>query len=123
MTACATGTNTIGEAFRAIQYGEADIMVSGGTEGSICPTAIAGFTSLTALTAETDPERCSIPFDKERSGFVMGEGAAVVVLEELEHANVVAQRYMQRLSVMAVLRMRIISHLRQKMAAAQQELC
>lgn len=87
VTACATGTNTIGEAFRAIQYGEADIMVSGGTEGSICPTAIAGFTSLTALTAETDPERCSIPFDKERSGFVMGEGAAVVVLEELEHAK------------------------------------
>ena len=87
MTACATGTNTIGEAFRAIQYGEADIMVSGGTEGSICPTAIAGFTSLTALTAETDPKRCSIPFDKERSGFVMGEGAAVVVLEELEHAK------------------------------------
>ena len=87
VTACATGTNTIGEAFRAIQYGEADIMVSGGTEGSICPTAIAGFTSLTALTVETDPERCSIPFDKERSGFVMGEGAAVVVLEELEHAK------------------------------------
>ena len=87
VTACATGTNTIGEAFRTIQYGEADIMVSGGTEGSICPTAIAGFTSLTALTAETDPERCSIPFDKERSGFVMGEGAAVVVLEELEHAK------------------------------------
>ena len=87
VTACATGTNTIGEAFRAIQYGEADIMVSGGTEGSICPTAIAGFTSLTALTAETNPERCSIPFDKERSGFVMGEGAAVVVLEELEHAK------------------------------------
>ena len=65
VTACATGTNTIGEAFRAIQYGEADIMVSGGTEGSICPTAIAGFTSLTALTAETDPERCSIPFNTD----------------------------------------------------------
>ena len=87
VTACATGTNTIGEAFRAIQYGEADIMVSGGTEGCICPTAIAGFTSLTALTSETNPKRCSIPFDKERSGFVMGEGAAVVVLEELEHAK------------------------------------
>ena len=87
VTACATGTHCIGDAFRAIQYGEADIMVSGGTEGSICPTAIAGFTSLTALTAETDPKRCSIPFDKERSGFVMGEGAAVVVLEELEHAK------------------------------------
>lgn len=87
VTACATGTNTIGEAFRAIQYGEADIMVSGGTEGSICPTAIAGFTSLTALTSETNPKRCSIPFDKERSGFVMGEGAAIVVLEEFEHAK------------------------------------
>lgn len=87
VTACATGTNTIGEAFRAIQYGEADIMVSGGTEGSICPIAIAGFTSLTALTSETNPKRCSIPFDKERSGFVMGEGAAVVVLEEFEHAK------------------------------------
>ncbi len=87
VTACATGTNTIGEAYRAIQYGEADIMISGGTEGSICPTAIAGFSSLTALTTETNPKRCSIPFDKERSGFVMGEGAAVVVLEELEHAK------------------------------------
>ena len=87
VTACATGTNTIGEAFRAIQYGEADMMVAGGTEGSICPIAIAGFTSLTALTTATDPKRCSIPFDKERSGFVMGEGAAVVMLEELEHAK------------------------------------
>ena len=87
VTACATGTNTIGEAFRAIQYGEADMMVAGGTEGSICPIAIAGFTSLTALTSETNPKRCSIPFDKERSGFVMGEGAAVVVLEEFEHAK------------------------------------
>ena len=87
VTACATGTNTIGEAFRAIQYGEADMMVAGGTEGSICPIAIAGFTSLTALTTATDPKRCSIPFDKERSGFVMGEGAAIVILEELEHAK------------------------------------
>ena len=87
MTACATGTNTIGEAFRTIQYGDADIMVSGGTEASICPIAIAGFSSLTALTDSTDPKRCSIPFDKERSGFVMGEGAGIVVLEELEHAK------------------------------------
>ena len=86
-TACATGTNTIGEAFRTIQYGDADIMVSGGTEASICPIAIAGFSSLTALTDSTDPKRCSIPFDKERSGFVMGEGAGIVVLEELEHAK------------------------------------
>lgn len=87
VTACATGTNSIGEAFRSIQYGEADIMVAGGTEGSVTPIGIAGFTALTALTSSEDPARCSIPFDKERSGFVMGEGAAIVVLEELEHAK------------------------------------
>ncbi len=87
VTACASGTNTIGEAFRSIQYGEADVMVAGGTEGSVSPIGIAGFTSLTALSSESDPTRCSIPFDKERSGFVMGEGAGVVVLEELEHAR------------------------------------
>lgn len=87
VTACATGTNTIGEAFRSIQYGEADIMIAGGTEGSICPIGIAGFTALTALSSESDPKRCSLPFDKERSGFVMGEGAGIVVLEELEHAK------------------------------------
>lgn len=87
VTACATGTNTIGEAFRSIQYGEADVMIAGGTEGSICPIGIAGFTALTALSSETDPKRCSLPFDKERSGFVMGEGAGIVVMEELEHAK------------------------------------
>lgn len=87
VTACATGTNSIGEAFRTIQYGDADIMLAGGTESSITPIGIAGFTALTALTSSEDPARCSIPFDKERSGFVMGEGAAVVVLEELEHAR------------------------------------
>ncbi len=87
VTACATGTNSIGEAFRSIQYGEADVMVAGGTEGAICPLGIAGFTSLTALSSESDPTKCSIPFDKNRSGFVMGEGAAIVVLEELEHAK------------------------------------
>ncbi len=85
-TACATGTNSIGEAFRSIQYGEADVMVAGGTEGAICPIGIAGFSALTALSDSQDPERCSIPFDKERSGFVMGEGAGIVVLEELGHA-------------------------------------
>ncbi len=87
VTACATGTNSIGEAFRTIQYGDADVMVAGGTEGAICPVGIAGFTSLTALSTCQDPARCSIPFDKDRSGFVMGEGAGVVVLEELEHAR------------------------------------
>ncbi len=83
----ATGTNSIGEAFRSIQYGDADVMLAGGTEGAVSPIGIAGFTSLTALSDSTDPARCSIPFDRDRSGFVMGEGAGVVVLEELEHAR------------------------------------
>lgn len=87
VTACATGTNTIGEAYRSIQYGEADVMVAGGTEGSVCPIGIAGFTALTALSTIDDPTKCSLPFDKNRSGFVMGEGAGVVILEELEHAK------------------------------------
>ena len=87
VTACAPGTNTIGEAYRSIQYGEADVMVAGGTEGSVCPIGIAGFTALTALSTVDDPAKCSLPFDKNRSGFVMGEGAGVVILEELEHAK------------------------------------
>ena len=86
VTACATGTHSIGEAFRSIQYGEADVMVAGGAEASVTPIGVAGFTSLTALTTSDDPLRSSIPFDKDRSGFVMGEGAGVVVLEELDHA-------------------------------------
>lgn len=87
VTACATGTNCIGEAFRAISYGDAEVMLAGGTESSICPTGVAGFTSLTALSTSTDPMRASIPFDKDRNGFVLGEGSGVVVLEELEHAK------------------------------------
>ena len=87
VTACATGTNSIGEAFRTIQYGDADIMVAGGTESSITPIGIAGFSALTALTECEDVDRCSIPFDKDRSGFVMGEGSGIVILEELEHAK------------------------------------
>lgn len=87
VTACASGTNCIGDALRAIQYGDAEVMVAGGTESCICPTGVAGFTALTALTVSEDPYRASIPFDKERGGFVLGEGAGVVVLEELEHAK------------------------------------
>lgn len=87
VTACATGSHSIGEAYRSIQAGEADVMLAGGTEAAICPIGIAGFASLTALTSSSDPERASIPFDKERSGFVMGEGAGVVVLESLSHAK------------------------------------
>ena len=87
VTACSSGTNCIGDAFRAIQYGDADIMVAGGTESCICPTGVAGFTSLTALSTSQDPKRASIPFDKDRNGFVLGEGAGVVILEELEHAK------------------------------------
>ncbi len=87
VTACATGTHSIGEAYRSIQCGEADVMIAGGTESSITPLGVAGFTSLTALTKSTDRTRASIPFDKDRSGFVMGEGAGIVVLEELEHAK------------------------------------
>ena len=86
VTACATGTHSIGEAFRSIQHGEAEVMLAGGTESSITPIGLAGFSVLTALTEESDPNRASIPFDKDRSGFVMGEGAGVVVLESLDHA-------------------------------------
>ncbi|MBU5429630.1 beta-ketoacyl-ACP synthase II [Kineothrix sp. MSJ-39] len=87
VTACATGTNCIGDAMRTIQYGEADIMLAGGAESCICPTGIAGFQQLTALSTETDRLRASIPFDKDRNGFVMGEGAGILVLEELSHAQ------------------------------------
>lgn len=86
VTACATGTNAIGEAFRMIKHGYLDVMIAGGAEASITPLALAGFTSLTALSTSNDLKRASIPFDKERDGFVMGEGSGVLILESLEHA-------------------------------------
>ena len=87
VTACATGTHCIGESFRMIKHGYQDIVLAGGTEAGITPLGIAGFTNIKALTKSEDKNRASIPFDKERSGFVMGEGAGVVVLEEYEHAK------------------------------------
>lgn len=87
VTACATGSHCIGEAFRSIRHGYSDIILAGGTEGSITPLAVAGFQALTALSTSKDPLRASIPFDKERDGFVMGEGAGILVLEEYEHAK------------------------------------
>ena len=87
VTACASGTHNIGEAFRTIQYGDADVMLAGGTEAAVCPVGMGGFAALTALNTTEDPTRASIPFDKDRAGFVLGEGAGVMVLEELEHAK------------------------------------
>lgn len=87
VTACATGSNSIGEAFRNLKHGYMDVALAGGCEGSITPLSVAGFTSLTALNTGIDKDRASIPFDKERSGFVMGEGAGVLLLETLEHAE------------------------------------
>lgn len=88
VTACATGTNCIGDALRTIQYGDADVMIAGGTEAAISPVAVAGFDNMKALSRNNEePEKASCPFDKKRNGFVMGEGAGVVVLEELEHAK------------------------------------
>ena len=87
VAACAGGANAVGDAFRHIRDGYAEVMVAGGAEASITPLAMGGFTSMSALTDASDSSRASIPFDKERSGFVMGEGAAVLILEELEHAR------------------------------------
>ena len=87
VTACATGTHCIGESFRKIKHGYQDIVIAGGTEANITPSGIAGFANIKALTTSSDKNRASIPFDKERSGFVMGEGAGILILEELEHAK------------------------------------
>ena len=87
VTACASGSHSIGDAFRAIKFDDADVMVAGGAEAAICPLGVQGFTNMTALSTNMDPDTCSRPFDKNRDGFVIGEGAGVVVLEELEHAK------------------------------------
>lgn len=86
VTACASSTHAIGEAYKTIKYGSEDVVLAGGTEASICEVGIAGFENMKALSQATDKNRASIPFDKERSGFVMGEGAGILVLEELQHA-------------------------------------
>ena len=86
VTACATGTHAIGEAFRNIKHGYSDVILAGGAEGSICEIGIAGFAALTALSSSEDPNAASLPFDKKRGGFVMGEGAGILILEELESA-------------------------------------
>lgn len=86
VTACATGTNCIGTAFRNIKHGYLDACIAGGAEGAICKIGVAGFTNLTALSTEEDPKKACRPFDKDRNGFVMGDGSGVLVLEEMEHA-------------------------------------
>src|SRR5690606_24690244 len=87
-TACASAANAIGDAFKTIQYDDADVMVTGGTEAAITPMGVSGFTNLKALsTRNEDPARASRPFDRDRDGFVLAEGAGVLVLEELEHAR------------------------------------
>ena len=86
VSACATGTNAIGEAFLAIQRGDADVILAGGSEAAINPLALGGFQNARALSTETDPSKACLPFDSRRSGFVMGEGAGIIVLEEYEHA-------------------------------------
>jgi 3-oxoacyl-[acyl-carrier-protein] synthase II len=87
VTACATGSNAIGEAFRAIKHGYADAVITGGSEAAVMPLSVAGFTNMTALTSANDPDLASLPFDKRRTGFVMGEGAGALILEEYEHAK------------------------------------
>ena len=86
VTACASSTHAIGEAYKTIKLGEEDVIIAGGTEAAICEVGIAGFENMKALSTEINKNRASIPFDKERNGFVMGEGAGIIVLEELEHA-------------------------------------
>ena len=120
VTACATGTNCIGDALRAIQYGDADVMFAGGTESCICPTGIAGFTALTALTTREDPLRASIPFDKDRSGFVLEKEPVWWFWKSWSMREQEAQRFTQSLQVTGQPEMLTISLPRQKTEAVRQ---
>lgn len=101
VSACATGTHSVGDAFRAIQYGDADIMVTGGAEATICDVGIGAFSSARTLSKRNDePTKASRPWDVDRDGFVMSEGAGVLILEEYEHAKNAALKFMQKLSDM-----------------------
>lgn len=96
LTACSSATHAIGEAYKTIKLGEEDVILAGGTEAAICEVGIAGFENMKALSSSENKNRASIPFDKERDGFVMGEGAGIIVLEELEHAKKEMQKYMEK---------------------------
>ena len=119
VSACATGTDSIGEAYHTIMAGQSDVMLAGGSDSIVCPQGISSFQQLTALTIETDPEKASIPFDKDRSGFVMGEGAGVLILEELEHARKEMLLFTEKYLVMDVRMMRIILQHQEKMEKLQ----
>ena len=109
VTACASGANSIGDAFREVQKGGVDIMVAGGTEASITEMTIAGFSNMTALSTNPDPRTACRPFDKNRDGFVIAEGAGILILEELEHALARRRKYMVKSLAMVPLEMPIIS--------------
>lgn len=123
VTACASGSNAIGDAFRQIRDGYAEVMLCGGAEATVTPFAVGGFTSLKALCTGEDPERASIPFDKERSGFVMGEGAGILVLEEYEHARARGRQSMGRLPAMGPTATPITSRLPLRTAREQRPVC
>lgn len=119
VSACASGTHAVGEGMRAIRHGYLDIAVVGGAEAAIAPIAVAGFSNMHALSGTEDPEQACCPFDARRNGFIMGEGAGVLVLESLSHARRAAQRFWQRLQATARLVMHITSPVRTRPAKAR----
>lgn len=123
VTACATGTNNIGDAFRSIQYGEADVMVAGGTEAAVCPCAIAGFGALTALSPSDDPEKCSLPFDKTAAVLYWVKVPALLFLRNLSMRRQEAQKSMQKLWDMDVPQMLTILLPHSKTVQVQHALC